>query len=112
ALDVLCEPWPGDDRFLPRPERGFLGALLSSSAARAPRVSPLKIGVLRDPIIGRDTEVHEAALAGVDRAIASLEGLGHSTQAVPVPFAQKDWDPFLDVWSVMAAQAPIPQERE
>lgn len=111
ALDVLARPWPGDDRVLPRPE-SFLGALTSQASARSPRVAPLRIGVLLDPIIGRDTEIHPAAIAAVERAVANLEGLGHATMQVGVPFAQEDWDPFLDVWSVMAAQAPIPEELE
>lgn len=112
GLDVLSGPWPGDDRNLPRPERGFLGALMASAGDRDPRVAGLKIGVLLDPIIGRDTHVHDAAIAGVERAIASLQQLGHQITRVEVPFAQEDWDPFLDVWSVMAAQAPIPEALE
>ncbi len=112
GLDVLSGPWPGDDRHLPLPSEGFLGALLSAEPGREPRTEPLRVGVLLDPIIGRDTSIHPAAIAGVERAVAALTGLGHSITTVPVPFAQEDWDPFLDVWSVMAAQAPIPESLE
>src|SRR5699024_12010909 len=64
GLDVLSGPWPGDDRNLPRPERGFLGALMASAGDRDPRVAGLKIGVLLDPISGRDTRVHAPAMPG------------------------------------------------
>lgn len=105
GLDVLAGPWPGDDRILPVPAGGFRAGI---QAQDTPRVAPLRIGVLLDPIIGRDTEVHAEAIAGVHRAMEHLAGFGHTISTVGVPFAQEDWDPFLDVWSVMAAQAPIP----
>lgn len=112
GLDVLCGPWPGDDRVLPVPPGGFLAAADPGREDPAPRIAPLRIGVLLDPIIGRDTDVHPEAIAAVERAVGVLQGLGHAVTAVEVPFAQEDWDPFLDVWSVMAAQAPIPEPLE
>lgn len=109
ALDVLSVPWPGDDRALDTPANGFLAGLTPREGRR---VQPLKVGLLLDPIIGRDTTVHPEAIAGVERAVEHLRALGHEIRDVPVPFAQEDWDPFLDVWSVMAASAPIPEELE
>ncbi len=107
ALDVLCAPWPGDDRLLPRLAGGYLAHVLAEG-----RAEPLRIGVLLEPIVGKDTEVHPEALAAVDRAVAVLGHQGHAITPVGVPFGQADWDPFLDVWSVMAGQAPVPEPME
>lgn len=109
GLDVLSAGWPGDDRLVPTPPGGFVAALKTDGS---PRVGPLRVGVVIDPFIGRDTEIHPGALAAVERATGVLMGLGHTVTPVGVPFEQEDWDPFLDVWSVMAAQAPIPEEAE
>src|SRR5690625_2014442 len=111
ALDILSAPWPGDDRILPTPAEGFLTSLKSKQATSR-GAGGLTVGVLREPIIGRDTTVHPGALAAVDRAVEVLAGLGHEVVEVGVPFSQEEWDPFIDVWSVMAAQAPIPPEAE
>lgn len=109
GLDVLTGAWPGDDRLLPTPTRGFLAETQPTGSTR---VAPLRVGVLLEPLIGRDTQIHEEAIAGVRRAIDHLQGLGHTILEVHPPFEQEDWDPFLDVWSVMAAQAPIPEAAE
>src|SRR5699024_3525212 len=47
-----------------------------------------------------------------DVATRALTDLGHQVSEAPVPFPAEKWRPFLDVWSVMAATAPIPAEAE
>ncbi|WP_154796099.1 amidase [Occultella kanbiaonis] len=105
ALDVLAVGWPGDTYSLPRPDAGFLAACEADPGA-------LRIGVLTQPIIAPDAPVHAEAIRAVDHAVRVLEGLGHHVDTAPVPFPAEKWDPFRDLWSVLAASAPIPPERE
>jgi amidase len=106
ALDVLAGGWPGDDRWLPAPAAG------SFLAACDAEVEPLRIGVLTTPIITPEAPVHAEALTAVDTAIRLLEAAGHSVSEAPVPFPAERWLPFIDVWSVMAASAPLPPEAD
>src|SRR5690606_36792075 len=93
ALDVLAQGWPGDDRVLARPAAG---SFLTAADAD---VTPLRIGVLTTPIITPDAPVY-------------AEALGREVTEVPPPFPAENWLPFLDVWSVMAASAPLLPEVE
>ena len=106
ALDVLAQGWPGDDRWLPAPEGG------SFLRAQEWTVPPLRVGVLTTPIITPEAPVHEEARAAVGKAATLLADLGHHIDDAPVPFPAEEWLPFLDVWSVMAASAPLPPEAE
>lgn len=106
ALDVLSVGWPGDDRVLPAPSAG------SFLAACEVDVGPLRVGVLTTPIITPEAPVHAEALAAVVRASELLSGLGHEVEAALPPFPAEHWLPFMDVWSVMAASAPLPPEAE
>lgn len=105
ALDVLSRGWPGDSYRLEVPDGGF------REASRRPPGS-LVVGVLTDPIIAPDTEVHPQALAAVRRAEELLTGMGHEIRSAPVPFPAKEWEPFRALWGVMAASAPLPPEAE
>ncbi|CAM3673624.1 amidase [Occultella aeris] len=105
ALDVLAVGWPGDTCSLPSPDGGFLAACEAEPGA-------LRIGVLTQPIIAPDAPVHAEAIRAVDHAVRVLEGLGHHVDPAPVPFPAEKWEPFRDLWSVLAASAPIPPERE
>ncbi|QGH71134.1 amidase [Pseudactinotalea sp. HY158] len=106
ALDVLARPWPGDDRLLPRPAAGSFLAACDTDPG------PLRVGVVLTPFITPDAPVHPEAIRAVEKTIALLEARGHRVEQVGVPFPAEQWQPFKDVWSVMAAQAPIPPERE
>ncbi|HLS64972.1 MAG TPA: amidase [Ruania sp.] len=105
ALDVLAGPWPGDTYRLPRPQTSFLDACER-------REQHLRIGVVTTPFITPDAPVHPQAIAAVELTTRALTDLGHQVSEAPVPFAAEKWLPFLDVWSVMAATAPIPPEAE
>ncbi len=104
ALDVLSRPWPGDQFLLPDPSTGFLAGLDQPSG-------PLRIGVLTRPS-NVDATVHPACLRAADRAARVLEGLGHHVDVAPAPYAVERWAAFIDLWSVMALAAPVPEERE
>lgn len=105
ALDLLSSPWPGDTYRLPPAQTSFLGACDR-------REQHLRIGVITTPFITPDEPVHPEAIAAVELATRALTDLGHHVVEAPVPFPAEKWRPFLDVWSVMAATAPIPPEAE
>jgi len=106
ALDVLSPGWPGDDRSLPPPSAG------SFLAACDAELAPLRVGVLTTPIITPDAPVHPEARAAVEKASRLLAEMGHEVEEAPVPFPAEQWLPFMDVWSVMVATAPLPPEAE
>ena len=105
ALDLLSGPWPGDTYRLPGPQTSFLDACER-------REQHLRIGVITTPFIPPGGPVHPQALAAVELTARALTDLGHQVSEAPVPFPAEKWRPFLDVWSVMAATAPIPAEAE
>src|SRR5690625_6975163 len=72
---------------------------------------PLRIGVLTQPLAS-ETEVHPAALRGVERAVALLEDLGHETTVIPAPFTARQWRSFMPLWTVGAATIPLAPEQE
>src|SRR5699024_7281737 len=59
-----------------------------------------------------ETEVHPAALRGVDRAVELLDSLGHETTAIPAPFTAAQWRSFMPLWTVGAATIPLAPEQE
>ncbi|WP_159623082.1 amidase [Ruania rhizosphaerae] len=105
ALDLLSPPWPGDSALLPRPQTSFLDACER-------REQGLRVGVVTTPFITPEAPVHAQARAAVEKTARALEAMGHHVSEAPVPFAAEEWTPFLDVWSVMAASAPLPEEAE
>src|SRR5690625_832666 len=104
GLDLIAGTRPGD--FMPWPRRG--GSYLE--ACEEPQ-RPLRIGVLTQPLAA-ETEVHPAALRGVDRAVELLDGLGHETTAIPAPFTAAQWRSFMPLWTVGAATIPLAPEQE
>ena len=106
GLDLIAGPRPGD--FMPAPahEGSYLARLEQGAAPQG-----LRIGVLREPLAA-DTEVHPAALAGLERAVRLLEDLGHSTQAIPAPFTPEQWTAFMPLWTVGAASIPLEPVQE
>ena len=104
GLDLIAGTRPGD--FMPWPRRG--GSYLE--ACEEPQ-RPLRIGVLTQPLAA-ETEVHPAALRGVDRAVELLDGLGHETTAIPAPFTAAQWRIFMPLWTVGAATIPLAPEQE
>ena len=107
GLDLLAGPRVGDFAPAPRPETSYLEQL-DASAARPPQ---LRIAVLRDPLAA-STEVHPAALRGLERALELLRGLGHELTEIPAPFTPEDWTAFMPLWTVGAASIPLSPQQE
>lgn len=105
ALDALAGGWPGDPFPVPHPERSLL------KAADQP-VRPLRVGVLTEPVITADAEVHPSAREAVARTAALLTDMGHQVVQAPVPFPAEAWDAFAAIWSVGALGAPVPPDDE
>ena len=104
GLDLIAGPRDGDFMPRPRPPMSYL-----DSVGRAP--GPLRIGVLLEPLAAV-TDVHPAALRGVERAIELLHGLGHVTTPIPAPFTPQEWAAFMPLWSVGAASIPLEAQQE
>lgn len=104
GLDLIAVARPGDFLTSPRPQKGFL-----ASCDRAP--SALRIGVLTEPLAAR-TEIHPAALRGLERAVELLRGMGHQVQEVPAPFTPEQWRAFMPLWTVGAAALDLPADAE
>ncbi|MEL4503863.1 amidase family protein [Luteococcus sp. H138] len=104
GLDVLSGRWPGDQYLLPETPGGFLQALDTPPPS-------LRIGLLTTPS-NVDTTVHPACLRAAERAARLLEELGHHVEQAPSPYAPERWAAFIDLWSVMALSAPVPDGRE
>lgn len=105
-LDAVTETWPGDVTALPSARSTFL------DAARRRPSSPLRVGVLVEPVIADDVDVHPACLAAVDQTVRTLTDLGHQVEAVAPPFRSDQWSAFSSVWAALAASFPVPPERE
>lgn len=105
ALDVLAPGWPGDPYPVPVPATSFLAAVDET----LPR---LRVGVLTEPVIADDAEVHPGALRAVEKTVAWLADLGHDIDMAPKPFGVEDWAAFHALWAVGALGAPVPPESE
>ncbi|MGH8823843.1 MAG: amidase [Jiangellaceae bacterium] len=105
ALDVLSTGWPGDVYVLAPPATTFLAACL-----RDPGV--LRVGVLTTPVIAAEASVDVQCLDAVRDAAGLLAELGHHVEEAPVPFPAQRWESFEAIWSVLAAAAPVPPEKE
>ncbi|MGO4957426.1 amidase [Luteococcus sp. Sow4_B9] len=104
GLDAITGHWPGDGFLLPEPAAGFLG-----SVDRPP--GRLRVGVLTAPT-NVEAEVHPACLRAVEHAAALLAQLGHDVVEAPSPYPAQKWATFIDLWSVMALSAPVPETEE
>jgi amidase len=104
-LDVLARGWPGDLHVLVGPETTFLDACERDPDA-------LRIGVLKTPVIAEDARVDQECVDAVDEAAALLADVGHHVDEAAVPFPAQRWASFEALWSVLAAAAPIPLDRE
>jgi amidase len=104
-LDVLDRRQPGDMFVLPGPETTFLDA-----CERNP--GQLRVGVLTTPVITDQTRVDEDCVVAVTETAVLLADLGHLVDDAPVPFPAQRWESFEALWSVLAATAPIPPEKE
>lgn len=105
ALDVLAHGWPGDPYFAPNPTGSFL-------AACDQRVRPLRVGVLTEPVIADEADVHPGALAAVEKTAGLLTELGHEIVDAPKPFEASAWAAFAAIWAVGSLGAPVPPEAE
>lgn len=111
GLDALVGTRPGDA--FPAPWRSVgaapAGTELRDGCAQAP--GPLRIGVLVEPL-AIETDVHPAALRGLERAVGVLRALGHEIVPVRRPFTPQQWRAFMPLWTVGAAAIELPPETE
>lgn len=106
ALDALAPGWPGD--FFPTanpPAGGFLAA-----CDRDP--GRLRIGVLSEPVISDEAEVHPAVTGAIRATIRQLSALGHQVGLARRPFGAEQWEAFGDLWAVGAMSVPVPEGAE
>jgi amidase len=104
GLDVFARIRPGDPFPLARAEHGYVDACGAEPEG-------LHIGVLTEPLaIG--TDVHPAALRGVERATRALADLGHDVVPIPAPFTPDAWETFMPLWTVGAAVQELPEQAE
>jgi amidase len=104
-LDVLAYNRAGDVYVLPAPATPFLAA-----CERDPK--PLRIGVLTTPVIAEQARVDQPCRDSVNETASLLADLGHAVEDAPVPFPAERWASFEALWSVLAATAPVPTEKE
>jgi len=105
-LDVLAGPMPGDASTAPALPPG---ETFTAYVGRDP--GRLRIGVLTgSPVPG--VEVHEECRRAVGDTAALLSGLGHEVEEVPLPADDSLLEHFVRVWSVGAANRPVPPGRE
>ncbi|WP_299305576.1 amidase [uncultured Brachybacterium sp.] len=107
GLDLIAGPRPGDFTPSQASGRSYLARL--DEEAEAP--TSLRIAVLREPLAA-ETEVHPAALRGLERALQVLRGLGHETTEIRAPFTPEDWKSFMPLWTVGAATIPLTEAQE
>lgn len=103
-LDVLAQPWPGDQNAPAGPRTTFLDACDRPTG-------PVRVGLLLEPI-STDAPVAPQAREAAEWAARLLEAAGHHVDVAPVPFAPERWDAFMPLWSVGVLGAAVPQERE
>ncbi|HEY9377943.1 MAG TPA: amidase family protein, partial [Jiangellaceae bacterium] len=104
-LDVLARGWPGDVHVLPGPATTFLDA-----CERDP--GTLRIGILTTPVIAELAQIDQPCMDAVSETASLLAELGHVVEPAPVPFPAQRWESFEALWSVLAATASIPPEKE
>lgn len=107
GLDLIAGARTGD--FTPAAARlgPYLGQLEGTTSSR----QQLRIAVLREPLAA-ETEVHPAALRGLERGVELMRGLGHELVEIRAPFTPEDWTAFMPLWTVGAASIPLDEEQE
>ncbi|MGO1481681.1 MAG: amidase [Brachybacterium sp.] len=107
GLDLIAGPRTGDFAPAAKASGGYLAHLESPGAVP----QALRIAVLREPLAA-ETDVHPAALRGLERALDVLRALGHEITEIPAPFGPEDWTAFMPLWTVGAATIPLDAEQE
>jgi amidase len=105
-VDVVAGPVPGDPWWaapLPPGE-----TFLARTQADPP---PLRIGRFAAGVLVRP-EFHPDCIAAWEQASALLADLGHEVVDVDPPSGAEYEQNFLDVWSALAASAPVPPGAE
>ena len=72
---------------------------------------PLRIGRFAAGVLSRP-EFHADCLAAWEQAATLLADLGHDIVDIDVPAGPELGETFLDVWSALAASAPVPPQDE
>ena len=105
-LDVMAGTMPGDSYTAPALPTGetFLDC-----ARRDPQ--SLRVAVLTTPPVP-GVGLHPDCLAATESAAELLAGLGHRVEPLELPADDTLARVFEQVWSVMAAQRPVPPELE
>lgn len=106
GLDVIARTRPGDAFGRERSRLSFLRSIDADGTPRG-----LRIGMLTEPL-NIATQIHPAALRGIERAREVLAAAGHRLEAIPAPFTPEQWRTFMPVWAVGAASIPLPVEAE
>lgn len=109
GLSVLAGGWPGDVVGMPD---GVRPAELLARLAReeGQGAAGLRVGLLLDPVVADDAEVHPAARAAAERAARALDRAGCHVEPAPVPFTAQEWMAFMPLWATTAAMLPVPPE--
>ena len=103
-LDVMAGPELGDPHWAPPPAESFL------SACERP-VGRLRVARTLDTPL-RGAQVHPHVVEAYEQASALLGELGHEVEDVRLPYGEELLPAFGVLWSVSAASAPVPPERE
>ncbi|MEU7637576.1 MULTISPECIES: amidase [unclassified Streptomyces] len=105
-LDVMAGTLPGDPFAAPAlpPGETFAGQVRRDPGR-------LRIGVLAQSPLP-DVDVHPDCRAAVAETTALLDRLGHRTEELSFPSDDRILLAFTRVWSVMAANRPVPPDGE
>ncbi|OYO03466.1 amidase [Enemella evansiae] len=106
ALDALSTGWPGDFFAAPAGAPGGFLAACDEDPGR------LRIGVLSEPVISDEAEVHPAVTQAVKATVRQLSALGHEVAVARKPFGGEEWGAFGDLWAVGALSVPVPEGAE
>ncbi len=103
-LDAMAGPMTGDPHWAPSPPRPFL-----SYADTEP--GRLRIGRTCETTIP-GAEIHPDVREAYERATELLTELGHIVEDVTTPYDETLTPAFETLWSVSAANVPVPPDRE
>jgi amidase len=103
-LDAMAGPGPGDPHWAPPPERSYLDTCEEPPGR-------LRVGRTRVPAV-EGAEVHPHVVEAWESASRLLEELGHEVVDIDPPYGPELIPEFEVLWSVSAAGAPVPPERE
>ena len=111
-LDWLGTPLPGDTWeavIEPVDPRNPPSTFLAACDAKVP---PLRIGLLLEPLNCDEIDLHPQAREAAERAARWLEFMGHIVEPAPRAMNGQEWSTFMPLWSVAAAQLPLPPHGE